>query len=87
MDFNVLLKMTEPIVIESPNIGLRQDWWILTRWKVSSGDTVAVGGIVAVLDNDEAQVDLEVFDDGQIEFLVQDGDRVKAGQPIAHIRS
>lgn len=78
--------MAEPIIIKSPDIDLLQDWWVLTRWEVSPGDTVAAGDILAILDNDEAQVDLEVFDKGQVEFLVQAGDRVKAGQPIAHIR-
>ena len=77
--------MTASICLEAPDIGLRQDWWLVKELKVTSGTTVNVADIVAVLENDEALVDIEVFDDGVIEFVVQAGQKVEAGQPIALI--
>ena len=78
-------KIIAPINLEAPDIGLRQDWWLVKDLKVASGTTVEMADIVAVLENDEAFVDIEVFDEGVIEFIVEVGQRVEAGQPIARI--
>ena len=77
--------MTASSNIQAPDIGLRQNWWIVKGLKVASGAPVEIGDIVAVLENDEALVDMEVFDEGAIAFIVEVGQRVEAGQPIARI--
>ena len=45
------------------------------------------GDIVAVVDTDKAEIEIEVFEDGVVEeLLVQPGERVPVGTPLATIR-
>jgi pyruvate dehydrogenase E2 component (dihydrolipoamide acetyltransferase) len=56
------------------------------EWKVRPGDTVHRGDVVAVVDTEKSDIDVEVFEDGVIEeLLVEVGREVEVGTPLARI--
>ena len=62
------------------------DSGVLLEWRVSPGDRVKRGEIVAVVDTSKAEIEIEVFEDGVVdELLVPAGERVAVGTPIAKI--
>ncbi len=70
-----------------PSLGADMDEGTITQWLVQPGDTVRRGDIVAVVDTDKADVDVEIFESGVIEqILVPPGERVAVGTPLAVVR-
>jgi pyruvate dehydrogenase E2 component (dihydrolipoamide acetyltransferase) len=58
------------------------------EWRVKPGDAVHRGDIVAVVDTDKADIDVEIFESGVIEeLLVPVGERVPVGTPLARVAS
>ncbi len=58
----------------------------IIEWLVKPGDEVHRGDIVAVVDTDKADVDVEIFADGVVdEILVPPGEKVDVGTPLATI--
>jgi pyruvate dehydrogenase E2 component (dihydrolipoamide acetyltransferase) len=58
------------------------------EWLVHPGDTVHRGDIIAVVETEKADVEVEVFEDGRIdELLVPEGTEVEVGTPLAQIAS
>ena len=56
----------------------------MVEWRVKPGDEVHRGDIVAVVDTDKADIDVEIFESGVIEqLLVPVGQRVAVGTPLA----
>jgi pyruvate dehydrogenase E2 component (dihydrolipoamide acetyltransferase) len=71
-----------------PSLGADMDQGTLLEWRVAVGDTVARGDIVAVVDTDKSDIEVEVFESGVIEeLLVAEGTEVAVGTPLARIRS
>jgi pyruvate dehydrogenase E2 component (dihydrolipoamide acetyltransferase) len=71
-----------------PSLGADMDEGTVTEWMVQPGDAVHRGDIVAVVDTDKADVDVEIFENGVIEqILVPAGERVAVGTPLAMVRS
>ncbi len=71
-----------------PSLGADMEAGKLVEWKVKPGDEVHRGDIVAVVDTDKADIEIEVFEDGVIdELLVPPGERVPVGAPLALIRT
>ncbi|MEX2256278.1 MAG: dihydrolipoamide acetyltransferase family protein [Acidimicrobiia bacterium] len=69
-----------------PSLGADMDTGTITRWLVHPGDTVHRGDIVAVVDTDKADVDVEIFEDGIVEaILVPEGTEVAVGTPLARV--
>ena len=69
-----------------PSLGADMDSGTIVEWRVQPGDTVHRGDIVAVVDTDKADIDVEVFDDGVVEALLVDpGVEVAVGTPLARI--
>ncbi|HEX5980426.1 MAG TPA: dihydrolipoamide acetyltransferase family protein [Thermoleophilaceae bacterium] len=69
-----------------PSLGADMDSGVLLEWRVKPGDRVKRGDIVAVVDTQKAEIEIEVFDDGVVaELLVPEGERVPVGTPIARI--
>ncbi|MGZ4676612.1 MAG: dihydrolipoamide acetyltransferase family protein [Acidimicrobiia bacterium] len=69
-----------------PSLGADMDRGTVVEWLVHPGDTVHRGDIVAVVDTDKADVDVEVFEDGVVEeLLVPEGTEVAVGTPLARI--
>jgi pyruvate dehydrogenase E2 component (dihydrolipoamide acetyltransferase) len=69
-----------------PSLGADMDSGTIVEWRVGPGDTVHRGDIVAVVDTDKADIDVEVFEDGVIEeLLVEPGVEVAVGTPLARL--
>ncbi len=69
-----------------PSLGADMDAGTIIEWLVKPGDEVHRGDIVAVVDTDKADVDVEIFADGVVdEILVPPGEKVDVGTPLASI--
>lgn len=59
----------------------------LLAWRKNVGDTVSRGDIIADVETDKADIEVEVFATGVVEkLLVQPGEKVPVGTPLAIIR-
>ena len=71
-----------------PSLGADMDAGLVTEWRVRPGDAVRRGDIVAVVETDKADVEVEIFQDGVVEeILVPEGTRVAVGTALARIRA
>jgi pyruvate dehydrogenase E2 component (dihydrolipoamide acetyltransferase) len=71
-----------------PALGAGMDVGRIVAWHVKVGDEVHRGDIVALVETDKANIDVEVFEDGVVEeLLVPAGERVPVGTPLALIGS
>ncbi|MFL5625597.1 MAG: dihydrolipoamide acetyltransferase family protein [Ktedonobacteraceae bacterium] len=60
----------------------------ISRWIKHEGETIKKGDILAEIETDKANMELESYDNGVLErILVQEGETVAIGQPIAVIGS
>jgi pyruvate dehydrogenase E2 component (dihydrolipoamide acetyltransferase) len=70
-----------------PQLGADMTAGKLLAWRKQVGDSVKRGDIIADVETDKADIEVEVFSAGVIEkFLVQPGARVPVGTPLAIIR-
>lgn len=70
-----------------PSLGADMEAGTIAEWRVSPGDDVHRGQVVAVVETDKADIEVEVFEDGVVEAIVVPvGERVPVGEVIAHIR-
>jgi pyruvate dehydrogenase E2 component (dihydrolipoamide acetyltransferase) len=70
-----------------PTLGADMSAGTLVAWKKQEGDRVTRGEIVAEVETDKAAIDVEIFTTGVIEkILVQPGEKVPVGTPLAIIR-
>ena len=63
-----------------PSLGADMDAGTITQWLVKPGDHVHRGDIVAVVDTDKADVDVEIFEDGVIDRILVPEGREGAGR-------
>jgi len=71
-----------------PTLGADMSAGTLTAWRKQPGDAVKRGDIVAVVETDKADIEIEVFADGVLEqLLVEPGTTVPVGTPLALIRA
>ena len=69
-----------------PSLGADMLAGKVTRWLVKPGDRVHRGDIVAVVQTDKSDIEVEIFEDGTMgEILVPAGDRVSVGTVLAHV--
>jgi pyruvate dehydrogenase E2 component (dihydrolipoamide acetyltransferase) len=69
-----------------PSLGADMEAGTLVSWKVKSGDRVKRGDIVAEVETEKSDIDVEIFTSGVIhELLVQPGRKVPVGTPLATI--
>jgi pyruvate dehydrogenase E2 component (dihydrolipoamide acetyltransferase) len=74
--------------IRMPSLGADMDEGTLLEWRVTRGDHVARGAIVALIETQKATMELESFLDGDItELLVEPGAKVPVGTPLARVRT
>ena len=65
-----------------PSLGADMEDGTIVEWLVQPGDAVHRGDIVAVVDTDKADIEVEIFEDGVVEeLLVPEGDKVPVGTP------
>jgi pyruvate dehydrogenase E2 component (dihydrolipoamide acetyltransferase) len=71
-----------------PSLGADMESGKIVEWRIAPGDAVHRGDIVAVVDTEKADIEIEVFEDGVVdELLVEIGQEVAVGTPIALISS
>jgi len=71
-----------------PSLGADMKEATLVEWKVKPGDRVKNGDIIAEVETDKGIIEIEVFEDGEIErILVQPGEKVAVGSVLAIIRA
>jgi pyruvate dehydrogenase E2 component (dihydrolipoamide acetyltransferase) len=69
-----------------PSLGADMEVGTILEWKVRPGDVVHHGDIIAVVDTEKSDIDVEVFEDGTVEeLLVEVGREVAVGTPLARI--
>lgn len=69
-----------------PSLGADMDSGTILEWRVQPGDEVHRGDIVAVVDTEKSDIEVEVFEDGVVEeLLVGVGHEVAVGTPLARL--
>lgn len=70
-----------------PTLGADMEAGTLTRWLVAPGASVRRGDIVAQVETDKADVEVEIFEPGVIEqLLVLEGEKVPVGTLLATLK-
>ena len=70
-----------------PKLGADMSAGKLIAWRKKPGDPIKRGEIIADVETDKADIEVEIFTSGVIErFLVQPGDKVPIGTVLAIIR-
>ncbi|MGM0577507.1 MAG: dihydrolipoamide acetyltransferase family protein [Myxococcota bacterium] len=70
-----------------PSLGADMVAGTLIEWKVSPGDEVSRGDVVATVETHKGAIDVEVFESGVVEALVvEEGQEVPVGTTLAIIR-
>jgi len=71
-----------------PILGADMKEGTLTEWRKRPGDSIERGEIIAEIETDKADVEVECFLAGVIEqLLIEPGDKVPVGTPLAIIRT
>jgi pyruvate dehydrogenase E2 component (dihydrolipoamide acetyltransferase) len=69
-----------------PSLGADMEAGKLTAWKIKPGDSVKRGDIVAEVETEKADIDVEIFATGVVqELLVQPGEKVPVGTVLATV--
>ncbi len=80
--------MSGEVLFRLPSLGADMDAATILSWHVGPGDTVHRGDVVALLDTEKSEIDLEIWDGGTVEeLLVAEGVEVPVGTPLARIRT
>ncbi len=70
-----------------PSMGADMEAATLVEWKVEPGDRVRHGDIIAEIETEKGDIDVEVFEDGVVaEILVEPGKKLPVGALMARIR-
>ncbi len=72
------------IEFKLPSLGADMDEGKLLEWKVSPGNTVKKGQVVAIVDTSKAAVDVEIWAEGTVfELLIAPGETIPVGTVMA----
>src|SRR6476469_4119776 len=73
-------------IIGLPKLSPTMEEGVLVRWTKKEGDKVSPGDLVAEVETDKANMDFNIEDDGVLlKLLVNEGETVKLGAPVAII--
>ena len=71
-----------------PSLGADMEAGRLTRWLVKPGDRVKRGDIVAIIETEKSDIEVEIFASGEVErLLVERGEKVPVGTLMATLRT
>jgi len=74
--------------LRMPTLGADMTAGTLLEWHVAPGDAVRRGDIVATVDTDKAEIEIETFDEGVVDALVvAPGTKVPVGTVLATFRA
>jgi pyruvate dehydrogenase E2 component (dihydrolipoamide acetyltransferase) len=77
-----------PFDYTMPSLGADMDEGRVIEWRVALGDTVHRGDLIATVETEKSDIDIEIWHDGIVEeFLVDIGQLVDVGTPIARLRA
>lgn len=69
-----------------PSLGAGMTVGRVVEWLVEPGDSVRRGDLIAVVETDKADIEVEVWEDGTVaELLVEEGTKVPVGTPLARL--
>lgn len=69
-----------------PSLGADMEYGTVLEWLVRPGDVVHRGDIVAVVDTEKSDIEVEVFEDGVVEELLAEvGVELPVGAPLARL--
>lgn len=75
------------IEFKMPSLGADMEDGLLVEWKKNVGDSVSRGDIIAEVETQKGDMEIECFDEGIIDqILVQPGTRVPVGTVLAMLR-
>jgi pyruvate dehydrogenase E2 component (dihydrolipoamide acetyltransferase) len=67
-----------------PSLGADMEVGTVVEWRIKPGDNVHRGDVVAVVDTEKADIEVEVFEDGVVEeLLIETGVAVPVGTALA----
>src|SRR5581483_329682 len=70
-----------------PSLGVDMRAGRLVDWKVKPGDRVRRGDVIATVETDKSNVDVEIYENGVVDRLAANpGDRLPVGTLLAVIR-
>lgn len=70
-----------------PSLGADMESAILSEWRVKPGDRLKRGDLIAVVETDKGAIEVEFFEDGIVETLLQQpGKRLPVGTVLALVR-
>jgi pyruvate dehydrogenase E2 component (dihydrolipoamide acetyltransferase) len=71
-----------------PSLGADMEAGTLMRWLVRPGDRVERGDVVAVVDTEKSDIEVEIFASGVVdELVVPEGEKVPVGTLLAKVRT
>jgi pyruvate dehydrogenase E2 component (dihydrolipoamide acetyltransferase) len=69
-----------------PSLGADMDVGRVVEWRVAIGDTVERGDVIAVVETEKSDIDIEIWHDGVVrEFLVGLQEEIPVGTPIVRL--
>ena len=69
-----------------PSLGADMDVGRVVEWRVAIGDTVSRGDVMAVVETEKSDIDIEIWHDGVVlEFLVGLQEEIPVGTPIVRL--
>lgn len=79
--------MLSQLLFRMPSLGADMEAGTVLEWRVAPGDEVAPGDVVALVDTEKAEIEVEIFDAGVIDAIdVPVGVEVAVGTTLAHLR-
>jgi pyruvate dehydrogenase E2 component (dihydrolipoamide acetyltransferase) len=76
------------IEFRMPSLGAEMDFGTVLEWRVRPGDAVQRGDIVALVDTEKAEIEVEIWESGVVEsIVVPAGTKVPVGTLLAHLRA
>src|ERR1019366_6974780 len=71
-----------------PSLGADMEAGTVIQWLIKPGDAVKRGDIIAVVDTEKADIEVEVFEAGVIEsIVVPEGRKVPVGEDLALLQT
>lgn len=71
-----------------PSLGADMEAGTLSKWLIQPGDPVKRGDVIAIIETEKSDIEVEIFTSGVVdELLIQKGQRVPVGTILATVRT